>query len=824
MKSTMMTVVVAAAAVLGVVGIVSVSRYTQADQARADAEASLHTAKAMRVLAKYRANVAQIAMLREQIGRQLGSGQDAVPVPPTGGDVEEVVREPSVLDEFKELSREFRSRAKRTDELEERIRRLVPDVSDIGEPPRTDLGQNEATIVKGIANARKQVDRLTKDNAGLLAEALQEANAALRVQHGEAGTQDHVNASHLKACILHVQGEVKRNEALAGMAEATRARMEALQWVDRSSRLLSRIEDARNRAPKQFLERLAKDKADLAKRLAATQQRVTELTGKVEAQRKAIAAAQGEAQTVGKSLQALEQKGFDPKKPADVKRYVNDYTKQAALQRDAGLKAQALKTGTLEGAKLGDEHGGDLLKDRYLVAPGAKQITVVKGLDTLEKDLTEAKQTVADAEALVAANVARTQQVGVLGEQLDKLRGELTGRKKTVDEQVAAKLAEIDAVSESVPKAEEAALGLLEKAGDAYKQAARAARGRGGEVLDQPGMEDMPDDKDSEAAMDMGRASVGESRAMVYLRRMGDLEQHRSVLRAALDAQVPGVKEDRIEQAGKAQAEARQAAVEAIDGAIELMEKSRAIKGINKNYKWLPQVSTASAYRLKSLLVSGSASADALAEAVALYDEALEEREGSPFLKPYVLVAGRVRELSAAMPATSQPTTDKPTATGAAPAALGAKAGPASFAKLSAALKSAAKPGKLDKRARAELETLIRTILPETAGDLAGYEWEVSYADLDENDFFNLNLVKPGAERAMWFHVFYAPDRPDKEKKSYGAEAFGKYRGMGAKDRHYFALIGNVEIRAVGSSKAFQNDAKIKRVLIAFKLDEIAKL
>ena len=72
----------------------------------------------------------------------------------------------------------------------------------------------------------------------------------------------------------------------------------------------------------------------------------------------------------------------------------------------------------------------------------------------------------------------------------------------------------------------------------------------------------------------------------------------------------------------------------------------------------------------------------------------------------------------------------------------------------------------------------------------------------------------------MWFHILYKREKPE----FYGSEDFEGYRGMGFEDKHYFILVGNMEIRAVADSEEFQNDKKIKSMLRAFKLKEIERL
>jgi len=117
----------------------------------------------------------------------------------------------------------------------------------------------------------------------------------------------------------------------------------------------------------------------------------------------------------------------------------------------------------------------------------------------------------------------------------------------------------------------------------------------------------------------------------------------------------------------------------------------------------------------------------------------------------------------------------------------------------------------------------LRLILP--GEDCVGKdkEWQVTYHDMDEDDFFQVDLKKKGdtsLDRFAWCHVLYKQEKPD----FYGSEDFGDYRGMGLEDTHYFILVGNVEIRLLASSEEFEDDEKIKDLLRAFKLKEIERL
>jgi len=631
------------------VAILGISRFSQSDQDLANAEADECADRAMRLLAKYRANVAQIGLILTQVGRQLGEDETPLAVPPKGEEVGDLVR--GELERFQELSKKLREEAGkgRVRELEQRLQQLVPDVSDLPEMPSPgeDIGKSEGAIAKGVNAALKRVNTLVKENAKLLDQALGQANEALRIRHEEASTEAHVNANILKAYVLYLQGEVKRTEGLASRLEAQGIRLRALRSAYVSRGLSGKIEELARRRPKQATETLADNKADLEKRLSDAKKRLGGLTAKIEAIRKQIDGATAKAQAARKDLAALEAKRYDPKKPKDVQRYVDAYAKHAKQEQEASLKAIALKTGTLEGVQLDDAQGGDLLKDKYVNAPGGKR-TVVKGLVTLEKEQAEGQKVIADLEALLKGNAGRAKRVEALDAKLVEDRKDLLRRKTDIDKQIVDLLTKASKRTEAAAEAETDALARLSKAEKAYGQAARYARQRANELRDVPALDDLPEDKDTTPAMIMGQGGVTHARALVRLQQARDLRRAIPVVEIAAAIRVPGVAEDDLKALEGELVEAEGKAVEAIDASIELLEK--AAKSVNKNYRWIPEVSVAAANQLKSMATFGSDSAGAIELAREQYEGAVEGREASPFVKPYVRVLEQLRKTEGRKP------------------------------------------------------------------------------------------------------------------------------------------------------------------------------
>ena len=151
------------------------------------------------------------------------------------------------------------------------------------------------------------------------------------------------------------------------------------------------------------------------------------------------------------------------------------------------------------------------------------------------------------------------------------------------------------------------------------------------------------------------------------------------------------------------------------------------------------------------------------------------------------------------------------------------------LAKFGAELKETAKVGvEISWEKSEELAKTLLLVLPETTGDLAGMEWEMSCSkNKDEGDMLftaNLNRKKgEETETAMWFHILYNPHLTKEERDDYGTETFEGFKATVAEKAHLWVLVNNTEIRGVADAEDFKDDAKIKAVLQKFNFKEIEK-
>lgn len=151
------------------------------------------------------------------------------------------------------------------------------------------------------------------------------------------------------------------------------------------------------------------------------------------------------------------------------------------------------------------------------------------------------------------------------------------------------------------------------------------------------------------------------------------------------------------------------------------------------------------------------------------------------------------------------------------------------LAKFAAELQETAKVGvEITWEKSEELAKTLLLVLPETTGDLAGMEWEISCSkNKDEGDMLfaaNLNRKKgEETETGMWFHILYNPHLTKEDRDEYGTEVFEGFKATVSPNEHLWVLVNNMELRAVAEAEDFKNDAKIKAVLQGFNLKEIAK-
>ena len=136
------------------------------------------------------------------------------------------------------------------------------------------------------------------------------------------------------------------------------------------------------------------------------------------------------------------------------------------------------------------------------------------------------------------------------------------------------------------------------------------------------------------------------------------------------------------------------------------------------------------------------------------------------------------------------------------------------------------------------LESLITIVLPDTgAGDFAGHEWQVQWNAAFR--FFEMFLARaddhvPQAR----VHLRYRWEMTEEERLAWGEEDL-LYRPSGSEGdegqqapiayraipaaKHYFALIGRVELRASALVGEWESKARLKMLLRAFPLEDIAR-
>ena len=134
--------------------------------------------------------------------------------------------------------------------------------------------------------------------------------------------------------------------------------------------------------------------------------------------------------------------------------------------------------------------------------------------------------------------------------------------------------------------------------------------------------------------------------------------------------------------------------------------------------------------------------------------------------------------------------------------------------------KRANSENRLSKNEVSQVEKILLSTFPSRNYIGTDKKWTIKYSHGRGGPLCGAELIGKDNEKLMFFHLVYKREWI----KRYGKEDFGKYRGKGYKNKQYFILVGNLEIRAVATSDEYKDESKIKDMLNAFKLSDIAAL
>jgi hypothetical protein len=145
-------------------------------------------------------------------------------------------------------------------------------------------------------------------------------------------------------------------------------------------------------------------------------------------------------------------------------------------------------------------------------------------------------------------------------------------------------------------------------------------------------------------------------------------------------------------------------------------------------------------------------------------------------------------------------------------------------ARLGELLRRGIQPGQLAAQERHEVEELVRAVLPEVSGELAGHRWRVTYLDLPEADFIAVDLLTGATEwapRAAWIHLFYRS--PVAEPREEYPDRLGPYPARAVPGHHLWVRAGNVEVRAFAEAEELRQPGRLEALVEGFALAQLAR-
>ncbi len=140
-------------------------------------------------------------------------------------------------------------------------------------------------------------------------------------------------------------------------------------------------------------------------------------------------------------------------------------------------------------------------------------------------------------------------------------------------------------------------------------------------------------------------------------------------------------------------------------------------------------------------------------------------------------------------------------------------------------LTKGSQPGSMEPIERRQVEELVRALLPPTQGRLAGHWWEVKYLDLPGVDFVSAELMKGDwTDRQLWIQILPMGDKPLAGFEPGDLEPVGPYRARGLAGHHLFVRVGRFDVRIAADQAAARDDAWLREILAATRLDLIEAL
>lgn len=616
MKADKMTAI-AFAATIGVCGIAWLFLPTlQASQRKVDAEASLHLERARRLLHQYSAELAYRALVLDQL-------RDA--------EVDVDITDPKALtenagDEYQERHTELWTAFQPNDWEQD--------------PPRSDK-PSYGNVTGQIRDGVKGRATLVAENGKLLKEALEEVEKALSAASGSATASSHFEAGRLKGVIHYHRGLAERIRAGLKRAEAEgyRRRLVGLanrgvEWAPSKTLVADSGIDEQIRRVNEKAVQAEGELNDDRKALAALDSTIGDLE-------KRLNAAQSRTDQARATMEKLEREGVDFSDPKGAETFGSRLTEQDSAYRGALREVQSLEAGRLPKADI--DASGDFLKGRYLENGSATNLTIEHGLAHYRN------------ERVVLAAKVEGEQKGVtdLLSDLSRIAG-IKSANEAAQTDAAQRIAEtaplaaeaydeLNRLESEAEVVEDAALKLLDQSVSASQQAAGAVdewisqarehtQNLAPEAKERSAYSARENDDWMGGHIAAQAADARLAKAWIHYDRFVAASQNADVL--ALVTKTLGLKEADPESERTKAAEARDAGIEEVTKAMEVLEKAH-----RKTEKhWTLAAQAAGTTYLLALF----GQTDYIADAVEGYHNALKGRETEKYTEK---LAARLKRL-----------------------------------------------------------------------------------------------------------------------------------------------------------------------------------
>ncbi|MEK7756010.1 MAG: hypothetical protein AAB385_02240, partial [Planctomycetota bacterium] len=427
---------------------------------------------------------------------------------------------------------------------------------------------------------------LIAENGKLLKDALNEIEKAISAASGSATASSHFEAGRLKGIIQYHRGLAERVRASLKRAEAEgyRRRLVGLanrgvEWASSKTLVADSGIDEQIRRVNEKAAQAEGELNDDRKALAALDSTIGDLE-------KRLNAAQSRADQARAAMEKLEREGVDFSDPKGAETFGKRLTEQDSAYREALRELQSLEAGRLPKADI--DAGGDFLKGRYLENGSATNLTIEHGLAHYRN------------ERVVLAAKVESEQKGLADFRSDLSRIEgIKTASHAAQTDAAQRIAEtaplaaeaydeLNRLESEAEVVEDAALKLLDQSVSASQQAAGAVdewtsqareltQNLAPEAKERSAYNARENDEWMGGYIAAQAADARLAKAWIHYDRFVAASHNEDVL--AQVTKTLGLKEADPESERTKAAEARQAGIEEVTKAMEVLQKAHGKTG-----------------------------------------------------------------------------------------------------------------------------------------------------------------------------------------------------------------------------------------------------